>query len=149
MSYPRVYLKNLWIIIVEPTVGISSCKRKVASKKLPLTRNRRSALSVPTVIRVLVSQIQIIQYTPTTAVTRTGLTPVLSTGGCSLINNNSNSHHGKNSSHCYYNLLFFLDCIQILDRKSAFLNLLRAMSGVTVPRENRCKSYHEFDAISA
>jgi hypothetical protein len=46
-------------------------------------------------------------------------------------------------------LLFLLDCIQIIDRKSTFLNSLRAMSGVTVPRANTCKSYHEFDAISA
>jgi hypothetical protein len=65
-------------------VGKASRKRKVAPKKLPLTRNRKSAPSVPTVICVLVSQSQIIQNTATTEVTSTGLTPVLSTGGSSV-----------------------------------------------------------------
>jgi hypothetical protein len=65
-------------------MGKASHKRKVAPKKLPLTSNRKSAPSVPTVIRVLVSQSQIIQNTPTTEATSTGLIPVLSTGGSSV-----------------------------------------------------------------
>jgi hypothetical protein len=67
---------------------------------------------------------------------------------CSLLNNNSNSHHGQNSSHAATIISCFSSTVfKSLIGNPHFLNSLRAMSGVTVPRANQCKSYRESDVM--